>query len=420
MNKLEIKREVGAGTVGFFTVAYIIAVNSLILSESGMPYDFAVMATILSSAAGCLLMGFYAKSPIIIIPGMGINALFSYSFVDQMGMTWQTALMTVAISGLIVLIISLTPLSAILLKSIPSSLKNGLTVGLGLFLIFIGLEKGGIIERGAHTLITLGNLADVKVIATLVSIFITMVLFIRGVKGSLLISLMIGSVIALLLGMRPNDLNHATKSSFETLFSISHLSFAGIGESIFWVGVLSLTLVMLFENIGLVYSHLSKVNETEKFTKSFRVVGISALLSGLVGTSPTVAAAETQAALAAGGRTGLTSITTGVWFLISIVAIPLLKWIPDSAVAAIFVLIGGLMLEQIKEIKLNDLSESFPAFLIIAFIPFTNSIVDGMAVGFILYPLLKLATGRVKEVSVTLFIVASLFIFNYVLQLQII
>ncbi len=171
----------------------------MILAESGMPYRLAVMATILSSAFGCILMGFYAKSPIIVIPGMGINALFAYSFVGQMGMTWQTALVCVVISGLIMMSISFTRLSAVLLQSIPSSLKSGLTAGLGMFLIFIGLEKGGLIERGTQTLISFGDLTNVTVIASLISIFVTMVLFIRGVKGNLLLSLILGTLVSLWL-----------------------------------------------------------------------------------------------------------------------------------------------------------------------------------------------------------------------------
>ena len=420
MKTSEIRREVSAGTIGFFTVAYIIAVNSMILAESGMPYRFAVMATILSSAFGCILMGFYAKSPIIVIPGMGINALFAYSFVGQMGMTWQTALVCVVISGLLMMTISFTRLSALLLQSIPSSLKSGLTAGLGMFLIFIGLEKGGLIERGAQTLISFGDLTNVTVIASLISIFVTMVLFIRGVKGNLLLSLVLGTIISLLLGVRPEMSAQVSESKQESFFSFSHLSFAGIGESIFWIAVLSLTLVILFENIGLVYSHLAKANQTEKFSKSFRVIGLSAAFSGIFGTSPTVAAAETQAVIVSGGKTGLTSITTGIWFLVSIVAIPLLQWIPDSAIAGIFVLIGGLMLEEMKLINPRDLTESFPAYLMIAFIPFTNSIVDGMAIGFILYPLLKIAAGKRKEISFTLLVVAALFVVNYLLKIHVV
>ncbi|MCA1040008.1 NCS2 family permease [Bacillus infantis] len=414
-NETSFKKEVMAGTIGFFTIVYIIAVNSLILSEAGIPLEAAIMATIITSVVGCFLMGFWANVPILLVPGMGINALFSYTLVQSMGLSWQEALAVVFVSGLVFAFVAFSRFAGSLSAAIPQSLKEAITVGLGLFLMLIGLEKGGIVEKGTNSLIALGNLGDPHVLATIITFLLAIVLFMRNVPGNFLITVAAGTLIALLFGNI--DVSQAKESSFsfgDYLDVFGAMSFESFFSITFWVAVFSLTMVLVFENIGLVHGHVSFIGKPERFKRAFQANSVSALLSGLFGTSPTVSTVESAASMAAGGRTGLTTVATGLLFMLSAFFIPVIKLIPNSAIAPILIIIGGLMLQNIRNLDMKDMSESFPAFFIIAMIPFTYSIADGIAVGFILYPILKIAIGRAKEVSVALYVIAGLFLANFV------
>lgn len=414
-NATTIKREVLAGIIGFFTIVYIIAVNSLILSEAGIPLEAAIMATIISSVVGCLIMGFWANVPILIVPGMGINALFSFTIVHSMGMSWQEALAVVFVSGLIFMFIAFSRFSTVLSDSIPQSLKEAITVGLGLFLMLIGLEKGGIVVKGANSIIALGDLGEPQVIATILTFLIAIFLFIRNTPGNFLITVLVGTFIAWLFGLinfQQTQGGNFSVSDYMDVFGA--MSFDNILSLTFWTAVFSLTMVLVFENIGLVSGHVSFINRSEKFARAFQATSISSMLSGLFGTSPTVATVESTASMAAGGRTGLTAVTTGLLFLLSVFCIPIIKLIPNSAIAPILIIIGGLMLQNIRHLNFEDLSESFPAIFIIAMIPFTYSIADGIAIGFILYPILKIATGKAREITIPMYVIAGLFLFNFV------
>ncbi|RTQ89083.1 NCS2 family permease [Lysinibacillus telephonicus] len=414
-NATTMKREVLAGIIGFFTIVYIIAVNSLILSEAGIPLEAAIIATIVSSVVGCLIMGFWANVPILIVPGMGINALFSYTIVQSMGMTWQEALAVVFVSGLIFMFIAFSRFSTVLSNSIPQSLKEAITVGLGLFLMLIGLEKGGIVVKGTNSIIALGNLGEPQVIATILTFLIAIFLFIRNTPGNFLITVIVGTFIAWLFGLvNFQQTQEETFSLSDYMGVFGAMSFDSILSLTFWTAVFSLTMVLVFENIGLVSGHVSFINRSEKFPRAFQATSVSSMLSGLFGTSPTVSAVESTASMAAGGKTGLTAVTTGLLFLLSAFCIPIIKLIPNSAIAPILIIIGGLMLQNIRHLNLEDLSESFPAIFIIALIPFTYSIADGIAVGFILYPILKIAIGKAKEITLPMYVIAGLFLFNFV------
>ncbi|CAI9394764.1 NCS2 family permease [Niallia sp. Sow4_A1] len=416
-NQTTFKSEIFAGIIGFFTVVYIVVVNSLILAEAGIPLEAAIIATILTSVVGCFLMGFYGNVPILLVPGMGINALFSYTIVHSMALTWQEALAVVFISGILFMIVAFTKLAKIVSDSIPVSLKESITVGLGLFLMLIGLEKGGLVVRGTNSIIALGSFSDLHVLATVLTFLISIILFLRNVKGNFLITIVVGTLIAASFGII--DVNSGKSQSlhlqeYKNVFG--HMSFDKLISIPFWIAVFSLTMVLIFENIGLVNNHVQSIDRPDRFTKAFRANSISVFLSSFFGTSPTVATVESSASMTAGGRTGLTAVTTGLLFLCSAFFIPVIKLIPDSAIAPILIIIGGLMLQNIRNLDLRDLSESFPSFFIIAMIPFTYSIADGMAIGFILYPILKIALGKAKDVSLPLYFISSLFLINFVLQ----
>ncbi|MBG9555939.1 permease [Cytobacillus firmus] len=414
-NGTTVKREVMAGAIGFFTIVYIIAVNSLILSEAGIPLEAAIFATIITSVVGCLIMGFWANVPILLVPGMGINALFSYTMVQSMGLSWQEALAVVFISGLIFVFVAFSRFAQTLSESIPHSLKEAITVGLGLFLMLIGLEKGGIVEKGTNSIIALGELGDPQVLATILTFLLAIILFMRNAPGNFLITVVAGTLIAWAFGLidvQKTDEKSFALSDYMEVFGA--MSFDNLLSVTFWIAIFSLTMVLVFENIGLVHGHVGFINRPEQFKRAFQANSVSALLSGIFGTSPTVATVESAASMAAGGRTGLTAVTTGMLFVLSAFFIPVIKLIPNSAIAPILIIIGGLMLQNIRNLDLKDMSESFPAIFIIAMIPFTYSIADGIAIGFILYPILKISIGKAKEVSFALYVIAALFLFNFV------
>ncbi|OIK07647.1 NCS2 family permease [Bacillus sp. MUM 13] len=416
-NGSTFRREILAGIVSYFTIVYITVVNSLILSEAGIPFNGAIVATIVTSAASCILMGFFANVPIILVPGMGLNALFAYTMVQGMGLSWQSALGAVFVSGAIFAFIAFTRFSKVISDSIPNSLKEGISVGLGLFLMFLGLEKGGLITKSASSLLALGSFSDPKVIATALTFIIAISLFIKNVPGSFLITIIAGSIIAYCLGtisFSGVSFKGMDVSSYGDVFM--SLSFAEAGRFDFWVAVFIMTMVLVFENIGLVHGHVNSIKRPGQYQKAFQATGISVLISGLAGSSPTVATVETAAGIASGGRTGLTSVITGFLFIVSILFIPVIKVIPDSAIAPILIIIGILMMENIKHLNFGDFSESVPAILIIAMIPFTFSIADGMAIGFIMYPILKIVIGKAKEVSPVLYIIGVLFLAYFIIS----
>jgi AGZA family xanthine/uracil permease-like MFS transporter len=412
-----IGREFSAGLISYITVVYIIIVNATILSAAGIPLEAGIIATILTVFAGCLLMGFWSNTPILVIPGMGLNAMFTYTIVQSGGFAWQEALAMVFVSGIIFMILAFTPLAKTITASIPDSLKEAITVGIGILLILIGFDNSGIIRSSDHTLLSIGDLSTSTALITLIGLIVTVILFIRNVPGNLLLSIVFTSVLSIIFGDIENKGASWSLPSFTEYGSVfSQLSFAQAGNFVFWLTAFSLAMVVIFENIGLIHGHTKMLNAPEKYKKSLQANAISVATAGIFGTSPTVSSVESAAGIAAGGRTGLTSITTGVLFLASVVLIPVIKMVPESAVSPVLILIGVLMLQNITHIKLDDLLESFPALLIIVLIPLTYSIADGMAIGFILYPLMKLLMGKGREIQPALYMIAILFLGNFILQ----
>ncbi|TCZ80216.1 NCS2 family permease [Paenibacillus albiflavus] len=413
--RFNVKRELLAGIISFFTIVYIIAVNSSILEDAGIPLEAGIIATALASFVGCLLMGLWAKTPIIVVPGMGINALFTYTVVQSMGLTWQEALGAVFVSGVLFVVIAFTPLAQTISRAIPDSLKEATTIGIGLFLAFIGMQKGGIVVASEKTFVALGDFASTSTLLTLLTLLIALILFIRNVPGNFLITIAVGTLLAIGFGqvsLSETSGSHASLQSYLEVFGA--LSFGNITSVAFWIASFTLTLVIVFENIGLIHGHLNMVGKPDKFNRSLQANAISVVTTSIFGTSPTVATVESAAGITAGGRGGLTAITTGILFLISIFCIPIIKLIPDSAVSPILIIVGGLMIAGIQRINFSDASEGIPAFLIVASIPLTYSIVDGMGFGFIAYVVMKLAQGKTKEVSFPLYLIAGLFLVNFV------
>ncbi|RUT35503.1 NCS2 family permease [Paenibacillus zeisoli] len=412
------RQEVSSGLISYFAVVYIVMVNAAILSDAGMPLQAAMVGTLLTSIAGCLLMAFLGKSPIIVVPGMGINAFFTYTLVHSMKLTWQEALAVVAVAGLLFAIVAFTTLYKRISEAIPHNLQHGISVGIGLFLTFIGLQKSGIVVAHQTTFVTIGHFSDPNVITACVTLLLALVLFVRKVKGDLLISILVGTALAYILGAVHPDVNKLATQPWQQYGEIfGKLSlYPGLTNIAFWIAVFLLLLIIVFENIGLIAAQTRMIERPETFKGSLRALSLSNFAAGILGSSPTVAAAESTAGIAAGGRTGLAPLVTAVLFGATFFFIPLLTYIPDSAIAPILIIIGSLMVQNIKEMNFSDFTEAFPAFLVMVMIPFTYSIVDGMAFGFIAYPIAKLAAGRGGEVKVVMYVITVLFLANFILH----
>jgi len=406
-------KEVRAGFTSFFAASYILIVNSLIITDSGIPFEAATMATALTSFLGCLIMGLWANAPLILVPGMGVNAFFTYTIVHEMGLKWTEALAVVLASGILFAIAAFTPLSQWIARSVPYSLKQGMTVGIGLLITFIGLQKGGLIAANEQTFVAI-ELNQPKSWLTLFSFAATIVLFTRQVRGTFLISMGLTTLAAWLMGFEPHTGKAVSLSLAPTLDLIQSITFAGWKNPVFWSATLILTMVLVFENMGMVQGLLP---DPSKFSRSYQACALSATSSGILGTSPTICALESATGIADGGKTGLTSLTAGVLFFLSIPLIPLIRWIPDSAIASILIVVGGLMIREVETIPFKDVTEGIPAFVTFAFIPFTYSIPDGIALGFLTYAILKLVTRKQKELSFSFYVLALLFIVQLTLHL---
>ncbi|AIQ54322.1 NCS2 family permease [Paenibacillus sp. FSL R7-0331] len=411
------KREWAAGILSYFASVYIVMVNAAILHDAGMPLRAGMVATLLTAVTGCLLMAFGGKTPIIVVPGMGINAFFTYTLVHSMKLDWREALAVVVLTGVLFAVVAFTSLYRILSEAIPHNLQHAITVGIGLFLTFIGLQKSGIVIAHRTTFVAIGHFSDPAVITSCVTLVLALVLFIRGTRGGLLISMIAGTGLAYLLGAAHKPETAEAGHVFTGYGDVfAGMDWSGVISLVFWIAVFLLLLIVVFENIGLISSQTLMAGRPERFKSSLRALSLANIAAGLFGSSPVVAAAESTAGIAAGGKSGLTSLVTGLLFGTTFLFIPLLAYVPDSAIAPILIVIGGLMVQSVREMDLSDMTELFPAFLIMVMIPFTYSIVDGMAFGFITYPIVKLAMGKGKEVPPALYGIAGLFVANFVLH----
>ncbi|MHA0858410.1 NCS2 family permease [Paenibacillus sp. CMAA1364] len=411
--KTTIRTEVVAGATSFMTIAYIIAVNGAILSKAGMPYEAAIIATVICSFIGCMLMAFWANSPLILAPGMGDNAFFVFTLVFSLGLTWQQALAAVFLAGIVFMLTSVTKGAEYLSRSIPKSMIHAMTAGIGLFIAFLGLKNGGLIVASEGTFVTLANVSDPYALTTILTLLIALPLFLRNVTGSFLIVIIVGTGIGALLGIVDfstlNDFSISFAGYGELFFA---LDFSAIGTLNFWTAVFSLSMVIIFSNMG---AQLGMLPDKKKFKKSFQANSFSVISAGLLGCSPMTTAAEGATGVATGGRTGLTSFTTGLLFVPALFLIPLFKVIPSSAIAPVLIIVGCLMFQSIKEISLGDFTEAFPAYLMMVIMPLSFSIANGIAFGFIAYPIVKVVTGRKSEVSATMVVIACFFLLYFVL-----
>lgn len=413
-DKAIVKREIIAGITGFFAISYIIIVNPMILKDAGIPTDLSVFATIISSFIGCLIMGFWANAPVILTPGMGVNAFFTYTVVVAMGLSWQEALGISIVSSVIYVIIAFTKLSDVLAKGIPDTLKAGITAGIGLFLVEIGLEKAQLIRQGTNSILALGDLTKPATLLALFGLLLTLFLFVRNITGGFFIGILVTSIVGIVFGIKDQvapSVGIGDIGKYANIVAKGDLS--NVLSIPFILAVFSMTMILVFESMGLLEGIMPN---PQKFRKAFQASSVTSFLSGILGTSPTVAAAESASAIESGGRTGLTAIVAGLMFAVSLFFIPLLAFVPQAAIAPLIIITGALMMNQLSRINMYDFSDWFPAFLIVVLIPFTSSISTGLAFGFVAYPLLKIAAGRQRELTIATYVLGFLFLCDLVLS----
>ena len=419
-----VKKEILAGLTTFLTMAYIVVVNPIILSDAGVPIDQVFVATIIAAVIGTLLMGLFANYPLAIAPGMGLNAYFTYAVVlgSNGKIDYLTAFGAVFVAGIIFVILSLTPLREKLISSIPENLKLAITAGIGLFIAFIGLRMSGLVVAHESNLVSLGDLSSEPVILTLIGLAVTIILMARNVNGALFIGMVIIGVIAFFTGSLKIDGVVALPHLPEGILVWNPLDAIGdvISYGLYGV-VFSFILVTLFDTTGTMIgvakqAGLMKDGKLKNARAALLADSVATTAGAMVGTSPTTAFIESSSGVAAGGRTGLTSVTVGVLFIIASFFSPLVTSI--SGVAAItspaLIIVGSLMISAVKDIEWNGIDEAFPAFLVILTMPLTSSISTGIALGFISYPLLKFAKGKAREVHPLLYVFAVLFFIQLV------
>ena len=415
-HNVTFKGEALAALTSFFASIYIIIVNASILSDGGISVEPLIISTVFASVSGCLIAAFISNAPLIVMPGMGINALLTYTIVNTLGLTFFEALAAIFVAGILFAIIAVTPIAKILMEAIPHHLKESITIGIGLFIAFLGLQKSGLVVNSESSLVQLGNIADPNVILFFVIMIVTLVLFLKNVRGAFLISIIFGTALAALCGIVDIKGIEYTLPDFNGYREIFFkLDFGMLFNVKFWISTFSLTLILVFENIGILHAQTGKIlNAPEKASKSLVAVSLATISCSLLGCSPPVSTVEGNAGMEDGGRTGLTSVLCGLLFLMSLLFIPYISIIPNSAIAPILIILGCFMAQDLKNLNYDDFSEFFPCFAVIITIPLTYSIIDGIAIGFILYPLCKIFTKKYKEVKLPMYICGLIFLIYFI------
>ncbi|WP_180056073.1 NCS2 family permease [Acinetobacter sp. YH12142] len=415
-NKTSFKTEVIAGVTTFLTMCYIIIVNPMILSETGMDHGAVFVATCLAAAIGCLVMGLVANYPIALAPGMGLNAYFTYSVCLGMGVEWQTALAAVFVSGLVFIAISMFKIREAIVNAIPMSLKLAIGGGIGLFLALIALKNAGIIVDNPATLVSLGDLKQPSVLLALLGFLMVVVMHHFKVRGAIIISILVITAIATLLGF--NEFKGVVGAIPSITPTFMQMDFEGLFTASLIGVIFVFFLVDLFDSTGTLVgvSHragLLKDGKLPRLKKALFADSSAIVAGAALGTSSTTPYIESSAGVAAGGRTGLTAVVVAVLFILALFLAPLAQSVPGFATAPALLFVGVLMIQGIVHIEWDDITEAVPAFLTIVFMPFTYSIADGIAMGFISYALVKLLTGKAKTVPYMVWIIAALWALKF-------
>ncbi|MBN2480509.1 MAG: NCS2 family permease [Bacteroidales bacterium] len=416
-----IRTETVAGITTFMTMAYILAVNPQILSETGMDRGAVFTATVLASVIAIFLMAFYANLPIALAPGMGLNAFFAYTVVINMGYSWEMALTAVFIEGIIFILLSFFKVREAIVNSIPINLKHAISVGIGLFIALIGLSNAGIITGNPSTLVSLGNLSDPAVLMALSGIVLIGVLLVLKIRGALIIGIIIVTLAGIPLGITqiPEQGIVAAPPSLSPVFF--QFDFHKIFEPEMLIVVFTFLFVDIFDTVGTLVGVCSKAGlldsggNVPRVRRALLADAVGTTCGAIFGTSTITSYIESAAGISAGGKTGLTALVVALLFIAALFLSPVFLMIPSSATTPALIIVGLFMISPVKNINLGDYSESIPVFLTIIMMPLAYSISEGIVFGIFSFVLLKLFTGHRKEISVVMYILCILFILRHLL-----
>ncbi len=417
--KHSVRTEIIAGITTFLTMAYILAVNPNIFSNvPGMPTGSVFTATALAAIVGTLVMSLYAKKPFGLAPGMGLNAFFVFTVCLGMGYSWQFALTAIFIEGVIFIILSATKVREMIVNAIPSSLKNAIGAGIGLYIAFIGLQNAGIIANNDSTLVGLGNLGTANSILFIIGLFLTAILVVLKVKGGILIGMLATTVIGIPMGVTKLTGFMSMPDSIAPIFCKFEWS-----QVLSWdmlVVVFTFLFIDMFDTIGTVVGvsvksgMIDKDGHVDGISKILMADAVATTAGACFGTSTTTTYIESASGVAEGGRTGLTSFVVAVCFAIALLFSPVFLAIPGAATGAVLVIVGVMMMAPIRNIEWDDYSEAIPAFITAVMMPLAYSIAHGILLGMISYVVINACTGKFKKISPTMWVLAVLFILRYI------
>ncbi len=419
-----VKTEVLAGLTTFMTMSYILAVNPLILSAAGMDRGAVFSATVISAAIATLLMAFYAKMPFAQASGMGLNAFFAYTLVLMMGYSWQEALAAVFVEGIFFILLTIFHVRQAIVDSIPQNLRYALSVGIGLFIAYLGLKNGDIIIANEENLTVIGPLTATSGLAT-IGILLGAVLIRYKVKGALFFTIIITTIIGIPMGVTKLPEGFSIFSmpiSIEPIAMKMDFHHFLTLDLKYYIVVLTMLLMDIFDTIGTLIGTIESAGLKDKngqmpeLSKALMADAIGTSVGAMCGTSTVTTYVESTTGIAEGGRTGLTAFTVAVLFILSLFLAPFFLIIPAAATTSALVLVGTMMLNPVKNINFTDITELLPAFFVIIIIPLAASIAEGIVWGVLSYVLVKILAGKARELSISLYIIAVIFVFSYVLD----
>lgn len=417
-NGTDFRTEVLAGITTFMTMAYIIFVNPGILSATGMPFGALLVATCLSSALATVLMAFTANYPFALAPGMGLNAFFAFTVVLGMGISWQTALAAVFIEGILFILLTLTKVREEVVNSIPTSIKIGISAGIGLFIAFIGLQGSGIVIKNDATLVALGSFrTGAGPLLTMLGLALMVALEVKKVRGGILIGIIAVTLLGIPLGVtKLPDAVMSMPPSIAPIFF--QMDFSNILNMNFIVIMFTFFFVDFFDTVGTLVGVSSRANmldengRLERASAALMSDAIGTTAGAILGTSTVTTYVESASGVEQGGRTGLTALTVAILFLLAMFFSPLIAIVPGAATAPALIMVGGYMMMSFKDMRFDDWTEFFPAMLAFFMMPFAYSIAVGIEFGIVSYVVLKLATGKSQEVHWIMYVLTVLFILN--------
>lgn len=413
-----IRTEVMAGLTTFLTMAYILAVNPNILSETGMDKGAVFTTTVVISAIATMFMGLYAKMPLALAPGMGLNAFFAYTVCMIMGYTWQFALTAVFLEGLLFLLLTVTNLREKIVEVIPKTLKNAIGAGIGLYIAFIGLKSAGIIVDNPATLVSLGDITSGAPLLGLIGIVITAVMLVFNVKGALLWGIVLTALIGIPMSVTKFDGVFSVPPAIDPIFLKFEWSHVFTKEMA--IIVFTFLFVDLFDCIGTVIgvterAGMVKDGKIPRLKEIFMTDSLATTLGAIMGTSTVAVYVESAAGVNEGGRSGLTAFITGVCFLVALFFAPLFLAIPAAATAPVLVLVGLMMMGAVVKIDFNNYAESVPAFICVIMMPLTYSISDGIVLGHLSYIFINLCSGNYRKITMGMYVLAAFFLLKFLM-----